>query len=97
MSSQAETSAKTGDDQARLLDAVNRIHRDLHRWQMSVTDVRKWKSVLLERQPDAIVETRMGSRSKLVEGVMKEFRPHTLIDYYFGLRTLVTVWALCGN
>ena len=39
----------------------------------------------------------MGARSKLVEGVIKDFDPHTLIDYYWGMRTLVSAWAITGN
>ena len=64
---------------------------------MTVSDVRKWKSVLLERAPDDIVETKMSHRSKLVEGIIVEFKAHTLIDYYWGQRTVVAAWALSGN
>ena len=48
---------------------VCRTYRELRMWQLSACDVRKWKSVLHERTPDSLVETRMTSRSVLVEGV----------------------------
>ena len=76
---------------------VNRIHREFHKWQTSVTDVRKWKSALLDTQPDAVVETQVTARSRLVEGLITEFRPHSIVEYYWGLRTLCNAWALCGN
>ena len=58
---------------------VNRLYREFRKSQQSVTDVRKWKSVLHERQPDVVTETQMTSRSKLVEGVVTEFRPRTIV------------------
>ena len=76
---------------------MNRIYKEMRKWQMSVVKVEKWKSVLLDSTPDAVVETRVGARSKLVEGVITEFRPRNLIDYYWGLRTLVNAWGLSGN
>ena len=76
---------------------INRTYREFRMFQLSVTDVRKWKSVLHERTPDSLVETRMTSRSYLVEGVQTEFRADSVIQYYWGLRTLVNAWAVCGN
>ena len=76
---------------------VNRMYKEMRKWQMSALNVSKWKSILLENTPDAVVETRVGARSKLVEGVITEFRPRNLIDYYWGLRALANAWGLAGN
>ena len=76
---------------------INRAYREFRKFQMSVHDVRKWKSVLLEKTPDYVQETRVSSRAKLVEGVTTEFRYRTIMEYYLGLRTLVNAWAIAGN
>ena len=71
---------------------INRTFRELRKWQMPVTDVRKWKSVLLEGAPDEVVETKMGSRAKMVEGLITEFKPKDLLEYYWGLRVQTNAW-----
>ena len=61
---------------------VCRTYRELRMWQLSACDVRKWKSVLHERTPDSLFETRMTSRLVLVEGVQTEFKANTIVQYY---------------
>ena len=76
---------------------LNRLHREMRQHKMSVIDVRKWKSVLHERQPDRVTETQVTTRAKLVEGVISEYRPCNIIEYYWGLRTLCNAMAIAGN
>ena len=75
----------------------NRIYREFRRFALTVTRIEKMKSVLHERQPDKVVETAVSSRCKMVENLGTSFSPSSVIDYYFGLRTLANAWARAGN
>ena len=55
------------------------------------------KSSLHEREPDVTNETQVTARSKLVESYGYDYKPASVIDYYFGLRTVCNAWALGGN
>ena len=75
----------------------SRIFREFMRFSHTVTRIEKMKSVLHERQPDKVVETQVSSRCKMVENLGTSFAPSSVIDYYFGLRTLANAWARSGN
>ena len=75
----------------------SRIYREFRRFSLTVTRIEKMKSVFHERQPDKIVETAVSSRCKMVENLGTSFAPSSVVDYYFGLRTLANAWGRAGN
>ena len=73
----------------------NRIYREFRRWAMSVTEVGKMKSFLMEKAPAKKITGEMAGLTFTNE-VPAEFAPAGTVGYYWGLRTLAGAWAKAG-
>ena len=68
---------------------TNRIWREFRRWQMSVTTTSQMKSLLHDQAPKTSERTQLGERTTLVSELPNAFVPKHVLEYYFGLRTLM--------
>ena len=76
---------------------TNRIWREFRRWQMSVT-TSQMKSLLCDQAPKKNSErTKLGEHTTMISELPDVFVPKHVVEYFFGLRTLMNAWGRCGN
>ena len=76
---------------------TNHIWREFRRWHMSVTTMSQMKSLLYDQTPKTSERTQLGEHTTVVNELPNAFVPKHVVEYYFGLRTLMNVWGRCGT
>ena len=76
---------------------TNRIWREFRRWQMSVTTTSQMKSLLYDQAPKTSERTQLGEHTTVISELPNAFVAKHVVEYYFGLRTLMNAWGRCGN
>ena len=86
--------------QARLMGAdslVARTYRDWKGGTPTVPEVTKCRSPALAVRPETQERVQLGGNHYLSTSAPPEVRINSVIDYYWGLRTLTMTWAYVGN
>ena len=76
---------------------TNRIWRNFRHWQMSVTTTSQMKSLLYDQAPKTSERTQLGEHTTVISELPNAFVPKHVVEYCFGLRTLIIAWSRCGN
>ena len=70
---------------------------DLLTNRMSVTTTSQMKSLLCDQAPKNSERTQLGEHTTVIIELPNVFVPKHVVEYYFGLRTLMNAWGRCGN
>jgi hypothetical protein len=76
---------------------TNRTHREFRRWSMTVTEVTKMRSNLMEQTPTPCERHPLSDTLDITSKAMADYRPGDVLGYYWGLRVLANAWGRCGN
>ena len=75
----------------------NRVWREFRRWALSVTEITKMRSALLEQTPKDAERTAITDSLDIASKQLPCYKPTDVVGYYWGLRVLANCWARCGN
>ena len=64
---------------------------------MSVTTTCQMKCLLHDQAPKTSDRTQLGEHTTVIIELPNAFVPKHVVEYYFGLRTLMNAWGRCGN
>ena len=75
----------------------NQCWREFRRWSMTVIEVGKLKSMLMQKSGTISNTHQLMPNVDITYSAAPNFVPHTVVDYYWGLRVLAYAWAKAGN
>merc|ERR1712216_451803 len=76
---------------------MGRIRREFRLNSLTVTTITQCTSLLHEKAPKKQNVHQVSEMAAYVENIPASYNPKSVLDYYWGLRTLAYAWAKCGN